>query len=63
MSVTTELFPEENGYDINAGNNVRIRLYNTDVINSIIKKLIVHSPVGKLVQYNMSLFSSSFFSK
>ena len=35
---------------------MRIRLYNTDVINSIVKKLIVHSPVGKLVQYNMSLF-------
>ena len=30
-------------------NNVRDILYNTDVINSIFK-LIVHSPVGKLVQ-------------
>ena len=44
--VTTELF-EKNGYDFNACNNVRDILYNTD-INSVVK-LIVHSPVGKLV--------------
>ena len=35
-------------YDFNACNNVRYILYNTDIINSIVK-LIVHSPVGKLV--------------
>ena len=43
-----ELFPGENGYDLNACNNVRDFLYHTDIINSIVK-LIVHSPVGKLV--------------
>ena len=45
--ITTELF-QKNGYDLNAYNNVRDILCNTDVITSIIK-LIVHSPVGKLV--------------
>ena len=35
-------------YDFNACNNVRDILYNTDIINPIVK-LIVHSPVGKLV--------------
>ena len=45
--VTTELF-KKYGYDFNACNNVRDVLYNTDIINSI-AKLIVHSPVGKLV--------------
>ena len=44
--ISTELF-EKNGYDFIACNNVRDILYNTD-INSIVK-LIVHSPVGKLV--------------
>ena len=44
---TTELF-QKNGYDFNACNNVRDILYNTDIINSIVK-LIVHSPVSKLV--------------
>ena len=44
--ITTELF-QKNGYDFNACNNVKDILYNTDIINSIIK-LIVHSPVGKL---------------
>ena len=39
---------QKNGYDFNDCNNVRDILYNTDIINSIIK-LIVHSPVGKLV--------------
>ena len=34
--------------DLNAYNNVRDILYNTDVITNIVK-LIVHSPVGKLV--------------
>ena len=45
--ITTELF-QKNGYDLNAYNNVRDILYNTDVITSIVKS-IVHSPVGKLV--------------
>ena len=45
--ITTELF-QKNGYDFNACNNVRDILYNTDVINSIVK-LIVYSPVGKLL--------------
>ena len=44
--ITTELF-QKNGYNFNACNNVRDILYNTD-INSVVK-LIVHSPVGKLV--------------
>ena len=34
--------------DFNACNNVRDILYNTDIINYIVK-LVVHSPVGKLV--------------
>ena len=42
-----ELF-QKNGCDLNACNNVRDILYNTDIINSIVK-LIVHSPVGKPV--------------
>ena len=45
--ITTELF-QKNGYDLNAYKNVRDILYNTDVIANIVK-LIVHSPVGKLV--------------
>ena len=45
--ITTELF-QKNGYDLNAYNNVRDILYNTDVITDIVKS-IVHSPVGKLV--------------
>ena len=45
--ITTELF-QKNGYDFNACNNVRDILYNTHIINSIVK-MIVHSPVGKLV--------------
>ena len=44
--ITTELF-QKNGYDFNACNNVRDILCNTN-INSIVK-LIVHSPVDKLV--------------
>ena len=47
ISITTELF-QKNGYDLNAYNNVRDILYNTDVITNIVKS-IVHSPVGKLV--------------
>ena len=46
-SITTELF-QKNGYDFNACNNIRDILYNTDIINSIVK-LIAQSPVGKLV--------------
>ena len=45
--ITTELF-QKNGYDFNACNNVRDILYNTDIISSVVK-LIVHSPVDKLV--------------
>ena len=45
--VTTELF-QKNGYDLNAYNNVRDILYNTDVITNLVKS-IVHSPVGKLL--------------
>ena len=45
--ITTELV-QENGYDFNAGNNVKDFLYDIDVINPIVK-LIVQSPVGKLV--------------
>ena len=45
--ITTELF-QKNGYDLNACNNVRDILYNTDATNHIVK-LIVHSPVGQLV--------------
>ena len=45
--ITTELF-QKNGYAFNACNNVRNILYNTDIINSIVK-LIVQSPVGKLL--------------
>ncbi len=49
MSYYTELF-QKNGYDLTACNNVIDILCNTDVINHIVK-LIVHSPVGKLVLY------------
>ena len=45
--ITTELF-QKNGYDLNAYNNVRDILCNTDAITNIVKS-IVHSPVGKLV--------------
>ena len=47
--ITTELF-QKNGYDFNASNNGRHILYNTDIINSIVK-LIVRSPAGKLVYF------------
>ena len=42
-----EIF-QKSGYDFNACNNVRDTVYNTDVVNSVVK-LIVHSPVVKLV--------------
>ena len=45
--ITTELF-QKNGYGLNAYNNVRDILYNTDVITNVVKS-IVHSPVGNLV--------------
>ena len=45
--ITTELF-QKNGYDLNAYNNIRDILYNTDFITNIVKSM-VHSPVGKLV--------------
>ena len=38
----------KNRYDVNISNNVKDILYDTDVITSIVK-LIVHSPVGKLM--------------
>ena len=41
---------EKNEYDFNACNNVRDILYNTDIINCIVKPT-VDSPVGKPVQY------------
>ena len=44
--ITIDLF-QKNGYDFNDCNNVRDILYNTDIISVV--KLIVHSPVGKLV--------------
>ena len=37
---------QRNRNDINACNNIRDILYNTDIVNSIVK-LIVHSPMGK----------------
>ena len=45
--ITTDLF-QKNGYDFNDCNNVRDILYNTNIIIFVVK-LIVHSPVGKLV--------------
>ena len=45
--ITAELF-QKNRYDFNACNNVRDILYNADIINYIVK-LIVHSPVVKLI--------------
>ena len=45
--ITTELI-QKNGYDLNAYNNIRDILYNTDVIINTVKS-IVHSSVGKLV--------------
>ena len=45
--ITIDLF-QKHGYDFNDCNNVRDILYYTDIIISIVK-LIVHSPVGKLV--------------
>ena len=42
---------EKNGYDLNAYNNVRDILSNTDVITNIVKS-IVHSPAGKIIINN-----------
>ena len=42
------MISEKNGYDFNACNNVRDILCNTDAITSIVR-LIVYSPVGRLV--------------
>ena len=44
----TTVISEKNGYDLNAYNNVRDILYNTDVITNTVRS-IVHSPVWKLV--------------
>ena len=49
MSFYYRVISEKNGYDLNAYNNVRDILYNTDVITNIVRS-IVHSPVGKLVE-------------
>ena len=43
-----QIFFQKNGYDFNDCNSIRDTLYNTDIIISIVK-LVVHSPVGKLV--------------
>ena len=51
MSYYHRVISEKNGYDLNACNNVRDILYNTDAINHIVK-LIFHRPVGKPVYYN-----------
>ena len=45
--ITIDLF-QKNEYHFNDCNNVRDISYNTDIIISIVK-LIVHSPVGRLV--------------
>ena len=47
MSYYHRVMFKKNGYDFNAY-NVRDILYNADIISSIVK-LIVHSPVGKIV--------------
>ena len=39
---------QKDGYDLNAYNNIRDILYNTDAITNIVKS-IVHSPVGNLI--------------
>ena len=39
----TTVISEKNGYDLNAYNNVRDILYNTDVVTNIVRS-IVHSP-------------------
>ena len=46
----TKCYFQKSGYDFNACNNVRDILYNTDAITAIVK-LIVHTPVGKLIAY------------
>ena len=48
FKLLTMIIKHFTGYDFSACNNVRHILYNTDVINPVVK-LIVHSPVGKLV--------------
>ena len=52
--ITTELF-QKNGHDFNACNNVKDILYNTDMINFIVK-LIAHSPVGELLLKKRSVY-------
>ena len=58
ISITTELF-HKSGYDFNASDNVRDILYDTDVINPGVK-LIIHSPVGRLI-YIIILINICFF--
>ena len=45
---------QRNRNDINACNNIRDILYNTDIVNSIVK-LIVHSPMGKPAFFFLNL--------
>ena len=61
MSYYYRVISEKNGYDLNAYNNVRDILYNNDVITNIVK-LIVHSPVGKLVSVIIICFCFLFLS-
>ena len=44
----------QRGYDFNSCRNVRDILYNFDVTNHVVK-LIVHSPVGKLVKSSQEI--------
>jgi len=49
-TITIDLF-QKNEYDFNDCDNVKDILYNTDITISVVK-LIVHSPVSKLVKKN-----------
>ena len=53
--ITTDFFSQKNGYDFSDCSNVRDILYNADIIISNVK-LIVHSPVDKLVKQFFCLF-------
>ena len=57
LYITLRVISEKKGYDLNAYNNVRDILYNTDVITNIVKS-IVHSPAGKLVSIIIICFCS-----
>ncbi|MCB4748308.1 MAG: hypothetical protein LGB54_06945 [Sulfurovum sp.] len=47
QQILPQLF-QKNGYDLNACNDIRDILYNTDVITNIVKSSL-HSPVEKFV--------------